>query len=80
MNYSPSPTEFERWIVKAKNETGDFKKVSICLPAYKLVKSPGDFKKELNTCEESGCGGYVVFHYGSLLEDPALAGLLTESR
>jgi len=80
MNYSSSPSEFERWIVKTKTRVADFKKVSICLPAYKLVNSSAVFDQELCACERSGCGGYVVFHYGSLLEDPALAKLLSEPR
>jgi len=41
--------------------------------AYKMAGMPGDFEKELSFCAQAGRGGFVVFHYGSLLQNPALA-------
>ncbi|MCX5677690.1 MAG: family 10 glycosylhydrolase [Candidatus Omnitrophica bacterium] len=80
MNYSPHPDEFEQWIVKAKLKTADFKKVNIGLGAYKLVLWPDTFKQEFRICQKSGAGGFVVFHYGSLLENPALSDFLIKDR
>jgi uncharacterized lipoprotein YddW (UPF0748 family) len=76
MSYSPYPDEFGRWIAKAKGKVKDFRKVNIGLGAYKLAGSPGIFEKEFRTSEASEAGGVVIFHYGSLCEDPALADIL----
>lgn len=80
MSYSPYPDEFERSISKAKGKTADFKKVNIGLGAYKLVRLPGIFKQEYKICNNAGAGGYVIFHYGSLLENPALSEFLINKR
>jgi len=80
MNYSPYPVEFERWISAAKKKTVDFKKVNIGVGAYKLARAPGTFEKELRLCEKSGGGACVIFHYGSLLQNPALGSLLTSGK
>lgn len=80
MSYSPYPDELEEWILKAKTKTGNFSKVNIGLGAYKLVRSPDAFKQELRICERSGSGGFVIFHYGSLLENPALSDSLINDR
>ena len=76
MDYSPQPSEFERWISSAKTKTRDFKKVNIGVGAYKLVRSPETFEQELRLGEKAGGGACVVFHYGSLLENPALGRLM----
>ena len=80
MNYSSCPSEFERWIAKAKSKVKDLGKVNIGIGAYKLVRSPGIFEKEFRASETSGAGGVVVFHYGSLCEDPALGDIMTGGR
>lgn len=72
MNYSPDPAQFERWNLQAKTKTKDFSKINIGVGAYKLLRLPEVFKKEFESCEKSEGGGCVVFHYGSLLENPAL--------
>ena len=77
MSYSPYPREFERWITTAKSKTAYFKKVNIGLGAYKLVRSPRTFEQEYRLCEKAGGGDCVVFHYGSVLQNPALSGFLT---
>jgi uncharacterized lipoprotein YddW (UPF0748 family) len=76
MDYSPDPSEFERWITTAKAKTADFKKVKIGVGAYKLVRSPEIFEQEFRGCEKMG-GTCAVFHYGSLRENPALERFLT---
>ncbi|HOW58090.1 MAG TPA: family 10 glycosylhydrolase [Candidatus Omnitrophota bacterium] len=72
MNYSPSPVEYERWITGAKKKILNFKKVNIGVGAYKLVALPEIFAQEFRICEKAGGRACVVFHYGSLLENPAL--------
>ncbi len=76
MNYNPDPAEYERWNGVAKTKVTDLKKLYLGVPAYKLVRSPEIFGKEWQSCENSGSGLCAVFHYGSLLEDPALEGPL----
>ncbi len=81
MSYSPYPDEFERTILAAKAKTGDFKRVNIAIGAYKLVRSPDLFEQEFRIGERSGAGGIVVFHYGSMVESPALGRyLLSEQK
>lgn len=79
MNYSADPFEFGRWMAAAKEKVGDFKKINIGVGAYKLLRAPDAFKEELRLCEKAGDGDCVIFHYGSLLEDPALGNLLINS-
>jgi uncharacterized lipoprotein YddW (UPF0748 family) len=76
MSYSPYSCEFERWIERIKGRAGDFSKVRIAVGAYKLLGLDAIFRRELEICEDSGAGGFVIFHYGSLLEDPELGSIL----
>jgi uncharacterized lipoprotein YddW (UPF0748 family) len=76
MSYSPYPLEFERWIRAARNKEIDFKKVNIGLCAYKLGRAPAAFKKELELSCNAGAGAFVIFHYGSLIQDPVLGNFL----
>lgn len=76
MNYSPRPVEFKRWIAAAKTKTADFSKVNIGIGAYKLTRSPGTFRQVYRIGEKTGCGACVIFHYGSLLQNPALGSFL----
>ncbi|MBF0504981.1 MAG: family 10 glycosylhydrolase [Candidatus Omnitrophica bacterium] len=76
MNYSVDPKQFERWIAQIKTKTRDFSKVKIAVGAYKLVHTPGIFKQEFLLCEKMG-SSCVIFHYGSLLENPNLHMFLT---
>ena len=77
MNYSPDPSEFEIWVRSAEKEAGDLKKVNIAIGAYKLANSPKLFRKELFFSERMLLHACVIFHYGSLIDAPALKdGLL----
>ena len=80
MNYSPDPQEFEQWITAVKPKIKNFKKVDIGVGAYKLVRSPEVFKKEWDVCEQSGGGACVIFHYGSLVENPSLGNFLIKDK
>jgi uncharacterized lipoprotein YddW (UPF0748 family) len=76
MDYSVDLKEFERWIITVKEKTTDFSKVKISVGAYKLVHSPEVFEREFRSCEKMGTT-CAVFHYGSVLENPALDVFLT---
>lgn len=73
MNYSANPEEFGRWTARAKEKVVNFGKIRIAVGAYKLKGCSETFRSELEACSGSGAGGCVIFHYGSLVEDPALA-------
>ena len=77
MDYSPDPQEFGRWILAIKNKVSDFRKVNIGIGAYKLGHLPEEFEQEVRFCEKSGGRSCVVFNYGSLLENPSAANLLS---
>lgn len=76
MNYSPDPVQFKRWNLQAMEKTKNLNKVRIGVGAYKLVQSPEIFAKEFESCEKTGAGACVVFHYGALLENAAMVQLL----
>jgi uncharacterized lipoprotein YddW (UPF0748 family) len=80
MSYSAENSEFDKDILEAKAKTNDLKKLSIAVGAYKFLRSPENFKRQFNTCEKEKCRACVIFHYGSLLENPELgAGLSAPS-
>ncbi len=76
MDYSDEIPRFEKNILEAKQKVLNFSKVNIAEGAYKLENSPSVFVHEFNICEKSGGGACVVFHYGSLLKNPALRSYL----
>lgn len=78
MNYSPDPEQFERWNLNAKVQVQDTRKMNVGVGAYKLVHEPEKFSKEFRSCEATVNGACVVFHYGSLLENPVLSQVLFE--
>ena len=80
MDYSTTPQEYERWITNAKTKTADFKKVNIGLGAYKSTGSREIFEREYRICEASGAGACVVFHYNSLLQNPALSAFFNNPK
>ncbi len=73
MNYSPDPAQFARWTLNAKDQVGRSRRMNIGIGAYKLIGRSETFREELRACETAGAGACVVFHYGSLREDPRLA-------
>jgi uncharacterized lipoprotein YddW (UPF0748 family) len=72
MNYSPDPAEYERWSEVVKAKVSDRARWYLGVGAYKLARLPEIFGREFRVCEKSGSGLCAVFHYGSLLENPAL--------
>jgi uncharacterized lipoprotein YddW (UPF0748 family) len=76
MDYSVDPKQFERWIMAIKEKTGDLSKVKIAVGAYKVTHTPEIFEHEFHRCEKMGAM-CAVFHYGSILESPAMDVFLT---
>jgi uncharacterized lipoprotein YddW (UPF0748 family) len=72
MSYPSEAEEFEKFVADAKAHTADFSRVNVAVPAYKLVNSPETFGRQFRFCESAECRSCVVFHYGSILENPAL--------
>jgi uncharacterized lipoprotein YddW (UPF0748 family) len=77
MSYSKDTVEFNKNIQEAKEKVKDFKRVYIGLPAYKLVQATKVFIDELKIARPAGAGSCVIFHYGSLLENPGLINSLS---
>jgi uncharacterized lipoprotein YddW (UPF0748 family)/peptidoglycan/xylan/chitin deacetylase (PgdA/CDA1 family) len=76
MDYSPDPRQFKRWLSIVKEKVPDLSRVKIGVGAYKLVRTPKIFDREVRCVEELGMTG-AVFHYGSLLENPELKLIVT---
>jgi uncharacterized lipoprotein YddW (UPF0748 family) len=77
MSYPNNIPDFNQDIQEAKERVKDFKKVYIGVPAYKLAHAPEVFRKQCQVAQSAEGGAYVIFHYGSLLENPALINLLS---
>lgn len=72
MSYKRDPEEFQKQIEDARSHVSDFRKVNIGIGAYELLNFPEDFTKQSQLCEQARGGDCVIFHYGNLLESPAL--------
>jgi len=72
MDYAPEPKDFARYIADAQKRVNDFSKVYVAVGAYKLLKSPRKFARELDIVKESGAGGCIVFYYGNLKKSSRL--------
>ncbi len=80
MDYSPYPREFKRCILEVRDKISSWDKVNIGIGVYKLAGLPSTFNEEFGYCLRGNGLSYALFHYGSLLEDPALAGAMTAAR
>jgi uncharacterized lipoprotein YddW (UPF0748 family) len=72
MTYSPDTVEFEKFIIDVKKRVADPDKVNIAIGAYEMIGSPATPVKEIDLCQKYGFENCVIFHYGSLLDDPKL--------
>jgi uncharacterized lipoprotein YddW (UPF0748 family) len=77
MCYSRSTEDFRGYIQDARKQLGNFEHLSVAVGAYKL--SPYFFREQFGICEEAGVRGCAVFHYGDLVEHPALAAPLVDN-
>jgi uncharacterized lipoprotein YddW (UPF0748 family) len=78
MNYPPDAATFEKNIKGIKPYVQDFKKVNIAVGAYKRESTRESFGQQWEICLQSGVKGCVLFHYGNLQEEPALAAVLNK--
>ncbi len=72
MSYPKTLKEFEGYIAEGKEKVGDFRKVYPAIGAYKLGSLPEVFAQQLKAGRGSGAGACAIFHYESLLKNPAL--------
>ncbi len=80
MCYNKDTSKFEEYILNAKENSGNFENVNLAVGTYVFVRAPEKFKRQFELCEHSGSRGCVIFHYGSLVENPALMEPLKASR
>jgi len=80
MSYSKNPATFEHYVAETKLRTPDIKRTNIGVGAYVLEDDPVSFRLEIEASENSGAGGWVLFHYGSLVDRPALIDLLKTAK
>jgi len=78
MAYPKDAEEYQKYISEAKTRTDDLRKLHFAVAAYKLTGSPEEFTRHLRVCKSSGAAACVIFHYGSLLDAPAMTKTLTE--
>jgi uncharacterized lipoprotein YddW (UPF0748 family) len=72
MTYAADPKDYKRQVDDVLSHVADRGRVAIAVGAYQLGASPDAFSAEMDICESSGAGACVLFHYGSLLDAPAL--------
>lgn len=72
MAYPPDVDTFEKNIQDAQKQLGTLDRVNIAVGAYKFLKDPQTFETQWRMAEAAGFRSCVVFHYGNLLENPAL--------
>ncbi len=72
MTYPSEFEEFEKYVKEAKTKVFDLKKMIIAIGAYKLVRLPQTFHRQLQYCEQEKTKGCAVLDYGSLLKNPEL--------
>jgi len=80
MAYNISTPRFEEMIRDAERRIGSLSKVHVAVGAYTALKNPAVFEEQFRLAERSGARAPVVFHYGSLLENPALVEPLRETK
>lgn len=73
MCYHRDTAVFQSYLADAKKQARDFKQINIAVGAYAQLKQPEKFHEQFQLCEASNPLACVVFHYGSLVENPRLA-------
>ncbi len=80
MDYSPDPKQFARWLAAIRGKVADLSRIRVGVGAYKLVRAPEAFAREVRSVRELGMTA-AIFHYGSLREGPRLnATVFRENR
>lgn len=75
MSYSKDTDEFGTFVSEAMTKA-EVSKVNVAVGAYALQGKPELFRQQIRICESRGSRSCVVFHYGSMLESPALADVM----
>ena len=76
MSYPDNVDEFKKNIADAQKRVTDFSKIILGVGAYKFVSAPITFTRQFDVCEKAGSRACAVFHYGSLVQSPALNAYL----
>jgi uncharacterized lipoprotein YddW (UPF0748 family) len=76
MSYPDNVEEFQKNIADAKKRVTDLKKISFGVGAYKFISTPITFTRQFDLCEQIPSRACAVFHYGSLVQSPALSAYL----
>lgn len=79
MSYPLDPLDLEENLMGAGARAEGLSNINVGIGAYKMAAKADIFQKHWQICTASGARGCAVFHYGSLHEDPALAGILLSS-
>lgn len=77
MTYSADTAEFEKFVIDARKRVADSMKVNIAIGAYEMIGSPSLPVKEIDLCHSHGLENCVIFHYGSLVDDPSLGNSIS---
>ncbi len=77
MSYPDNVPDFIEQMAEVREHVVDFTKVNMCVGAYKFIKTPAIFGEQFSVCEQSGARACLVFYYGNLKDNPALAESLT---
>lgn len=72
MSYEGEIDAYRASIASAKAKIPAMNNVMLTVGAYKQLKTPELFSRQLQICEQAGSDGCIIFHYGSLLESPKL--------
>ncbi|MEI8345190.1 MAG: family 10 glycosylhydrolase [Candidatus Omnitrophota bacterium] len=76
MCYADTIELFERYLTDLRATGIDLSKLRPAVGAYKFMSSPQEFRTQFQLCETVRPGETVVFHYGSLTENPLLSEVL----
>ncbi len=77
MSYPDTVEDFKKNIPDAETRVKDLKKIKLGVGAYKFVSTPSIFIEQFKLCEQAGTSACAIFHYGSLVQSPALIDYLT---
>lgn len=80
MSYSKETPVFEKYYKDIQRRVVNFNRVNIGVGAYVMTDSLGTFKEQVGLCEKSKSNECVIFHYGSLCENPKLGEFLVRGK
>lgn len=72
MAYTENPEKFQDYMKDVKTHIAEPKQINMAVAAYKLMASPAKLQEQWDICEKESFRSCVLFHYGSLIENPEL--------